>query len=405
LEINFTVTLVVQKYGGSCMASPKLILSVAERIVATRKGSAQVIAVVSAMGGTTDQLLSLAGEISPEPQKRELDMLLTAGERVSMALLAMAINSLGWGAISFTGSQSGIITDDGHGEASIVDVKAHRIRDEIDGGKIVIVAGFQGVSLAKEVTTLGRGGSDLTAVMMAAAFGAERCELYKDVPGVFTADPRIVTSACRISQLSYDELLELIGAGSQVVQDRAVLAAKRFRVPLHIKSGFSDTEGTMVTQEPATGAIGARGVGMRKGVCRITIETSKPSQEAAMQVLAALASARISVHLASAALGSGDSRELTLVVDSGQAKRALEVVKATGRNNAKHGGEMSLVSLVGHRVSSPDLAAKALADLADSDVPVEGVCSTSTTLTCITTPDKADAAARAMHKRIEVEEG
>jgi aspartate kinase len=397
--------LVVQKFGGSCLASPQRILSVADRIAATRKSGTQVIAVVSAMGGTTDRLLALAKEISAEPQKRELDMLLTAGERISMALLSMAINSMGWGAISFTGSQSGIITDDGHGEATIVDVKAHRIRDEIARGRIVIVAGFQGVSLAKEVTTLGRGGSDLTAVRLAAAFAAERCELYKDVAGVFTADPRIVAGARRIERLSYDELIELIGAGSQVVQDRAVLAAKRYQVPLHIKSGFSETEGTMVTREPATGEIGARGVGMRKGVCRMIVETSDPAREGATRILAALASARIPVHLAGAALERGDSKGVTIVVDSEQAERAREVIESTGTAQAVLEDQMSLVSLVGHRVSSPDLAAKALADFIEEDVPVKGVCSTPTSLTCITTLEKTEDAVRALHKRIETEEG
>jgi aspartate kinase len=387
------------------MASPALISSVAERIVAARQAGTRVIVVVSAMGGTTDRLVALAKEITLDPQKRELDMLLTAGERISMALLSMAINALGWSAISFTGSQSGIITDDGHGEASIVEVKAHRIRDEIDRGKVVIVAGFQGVSLAKEVTTLGRGGSDLTAVMLAASFGADRCDLYKDVPGIHTADPRIVPAARRIPRLSYDELLELIGAGSQVVQDRAVLAARRFNVPLYITSGFSETEGTMVTQEPAEGGIRARGVGIRKTVCKIYLETSEPPHDVAAQVLGALASAKIPVHLASVALGGRASEGLTLIVDSEQGGRALEIVKSVGHASATLKGEMSLLSLVGHRTSSPDLAAKALVDLMESDVTVQSVCSTPTAFTCITSPDEAEAAARALHKSIEVEEG
>jgi len=397
------MALVVQKYGGRCLESPERIKAVARRIVATKSDNLDVIVVVSAMGSSTDDLTALARRITAEPAKRELDMLLTAGERISMALLAIAINSLGTHAISFTGSQSGIITDDGHGEARIVGLKAFRIRDEIERGKIVIVAGFQGVSGSKEVTTLGRGGSDLTAVMLAAAFGATRCELYKDVAGVFTADPRMVPGARRIPRLSYGQLLELIGAGSQVVQDRAVRAARRFNVPLYITSGLEETEGTMVTERPAEDGLPARGIGLRKKVAMIRVQPAEDALEAA-DVLASLAAARVPVYLLNSSLCGGD-RYLAVAVDSELAGRALEAINAKAPGRAVMEKEVALLTIVGDKVGSPDLAARALNDLSESGVPVEGVSSTATTLTCMTAPEKCEEGVRVLHDRIRSEEG
>jgi aspartate kinase len=394
------MALVVKKFGGRCLETPQRIKSVARRVVAEKSEGTDVIVVVSAMGGSTDQLMELAMEITPHPQKRELDMLLTAGERVSMALLAIAINSMGWHAISFTGSQSGIITDDGHGEARIVDVKAFRIRDEIERGRIVIVAGFQGVSGSKEVTTLGRGGSDLTAVTLAAAFGATRCELYKDVAGIHSADPRIVPGARRIPELSYGQLLELIGAGSQVVQDRAVLAARRFCVPLYITSGFEETEGSMVTERPANSSFSARGIGLRKNVTMIKLDPVEDLRVTA-QVLASLASARISVYLMNSTTNADGSVAVKLAVDSDAAQQALTAIRESNTGPAEIEKEVALLSLVGDRVGSPDLASKALAKLCECGVPVEGVSSTSTTLTCITSPEKSEDGVRALHTQIE----
>lgn len=398
------MALVVKKFGGRCLETPQRIKAVASRIVAARSEGTDVIVVVSAMGSSTDQLLGLALEITPNPSKRELDMLLTAGERVSMALLAIAINSMGWHAISFTGSQSGIITDDGHGEARIVDVKAFRIRDEIERGKVVIVAGFQGVSGSKEVTTLGRGGSDLTAVTLAAAFGARRCELYKDVAGIHSADPLIVPGARRIPEMSYGRLLELIGAGSQVVQDRAVLAARRFSVPLYITSGFEETEGSMVTESPTEGPFPVRGIGLRKNVTLISIEPAGDLRVTA-RVLTSLAAARVSVYLISSSLSHGAPGPVTLAVDSVLAKHALDAINQSGSGPAKIEKEVALLSLVGDRVGSPDLASKALAKLSECGVPVEGMSSTSTTLTCITSQEKSEDGVRALHAQMEEEQG
>src|SRR4051812_15123481 len=241
------MALVVQKYGGSSVSDAERIKRVAERIVATRRAGNEVVVVVSAMGDTTDELLELAEKVSPLPPGRELDMLLTAGERISMALLAMAIASLGLEARSFTGSQAGVITDSVHGKARIIDVTPGRLRSALDEGSIVIVAGFQGVSQdTKDITTLGRGGSDTTAVAVAAALRAAVCEIYTDVDGVFTADPRIVPNAKRLDTITYEEMLELAASGAKVLMLRCVEYARREGIPVHVRSSYSQLPGTIV---------------------------------------------------------------------------------------------------------------------------------------------------------------
>src|SRR6476619_2981555 len=239
--------LVVQKYGGSSVSGAERIKRVAEPIVATRKAGSDVVVVVSAMGDTTDELLDLAQQVSPLPPGRELDMLLTAGERISMALLAMAIANLGASARSFTGSQAGVITDSVHGKARIIDVTPGRITEAIGKGHIAIVAGFQGVSQdTKDITTLGRGGSDTTAVALAAALGAEVCEIYTDVDGVFSADPRIVPTARQLDHVTYEEMLELAACGAKILHLRCVEYARRYDIPIHVRSSFNDKTGTVV---------------------------------------------------------------------------------------------------------------------------------------------------------------
>lgn len=243
--------LVVQKYGGSSVADAEGIKRVAKRIVEAKKNGHQVVVVVSAMGDTTDELIDLAEQVSPMPAGREFDMLLTAGERISMALLAMAIKNLGHEAQSFTGSQAGVITDSVHNKARIIDVTPGRIRDSVDEGNIAIVAGFQGVSQdKKDITTLGRGGSDTTAVALAAALDAEVCEIYTDVDGVFTADPRVVKKAKKIDWIAFEDMLELAASGSKVLLHRCVEYARRYNIPIHVRSSFSGLQGTWVSSEP-----------------------------------------------------------------------------------------------------------------------------------------------------------
>src|SRR6187431_2730548 len=231
---------VVMKFGGSSVAGPERLKAVAKRIVAAREAGSRVVAVLSAMGDTTDELVALAHEVSPRPDPRELDMLISVGERISCALAAMAIVDLGHQAISLTGSQAGIVTDTVHGKAKIVEVRAKRIHDALDAGRIVLVAGFQGVSTDFDITTLGRGGSDTTAVALAAALGADACEIYTDVDGVFTTDPRILPEARRVSRISYDEMLELASLGAGVMHNRSIEFGKKFGVAIHVRSSFSD---------------------------------------------------------------------------------------------------------------------------------------------------------------------
>jgi aspartate kinase len=260
--------MLVQKFGGSSLADADRIRGVAERVVAVHRGGSRVVVVVSAMGQATDELLRLAAEVSTRPHPREMDMLLTAGERVSMALVAMAIEDLGVPAVSFTGSQAGILTTSQHGEAQIVDVTPFRVSDALDEDKIVIVAGFQGVSPdSKDVTTLGRGGSDTTAVALAAALGADRCEIYTDVDGVFTADPRIVPGARKLDEVGFDDMYEYAAAGAGVLMAASVDYGRRHEVPIHVRSSFHDEPGTWVSAD-----VGRRGfVGVANGVDAVTV--------------------------------------------------------------------------------------------------------------------------------------
>jgi aspartate kinase len=246
------MTAIVQKYGGTSVMDAERIRAVAARVAQTRRAGHDVVVIVSAMGHTTDQFLRLCREVSPNEHPREMDMLLTAGERISMALLAMAIRDLGLEAVSLTGSQAGILTDTVHGRAEIQDVRAFRVKEHLNRGDVVIVAGFQGVSASsKEITTLGRGGSDVTAVAMAAYLQAEACEIYKDVDGVFTADPRVVPGARKLDEVSYEEMAELAAAGAQVLALRSVQYGRRLRVPLHVRSSFHEGEGTWVRDTTA----------------------------------------------------------------------------------------------------------------------------------------------------------
>ena len=248
-ETRIGASTVVMKFGGTSVADPEKIRRVAARLVATKRAGSRVVAVISAMGYHTDELLELAQQVSPRPKPRELDMLISVGERISCALVAMAISDLGTDAISLTGSQAGIVTDTVHGKAKIVEVKAHRIHRELDDERIVLVAGFQGVSTAYDVTTLGRGGSDTTAVALAAALGADACEIYTDVDGVFTADPRIVGEAQKLHAVSYEEMLEMAASGAKVLQLRSVEFARNHGVMVHVRSTFTEEPGTWIKEE------------------------------------------------------------------------------------------------------------------------------------------------------------
>ncbi len=292
------MSVIVQKYGGTSVGEPEKLKRVAQRVVATAAGGHQVCVVVSAMGHTTDELIELAGKVSDDPHPRELDMLLTAGERISMALLSMAINDLGREAVSFTGSQAGIVTDTSHGKARIVEMRATRVQEALDEGKIVIVAGFQGVSTTFDVTTLGRGGSDTTAVALAAALDAEVCEIYTDVTGVFTADPRIVKGARKVSQVTFEEMLELSACGARVLALRSVEYARTHGVKIHVRSSFLPEEGTWVVKEEdmLEQAI-ISGIAHDTGEAKVTIRAVPDQVGVAARTFRALADAGINIDM------------------------------------------------------------------------------------------------------------
>ena len=337
--------LIVQKYGGSSVADAEGLKRVANRIVATKKAGHQVVVVVSAMGDTTDELIDLANQVSPMPHGRELDMLLTAGERISMALLAMAIGNLGHEAQSFTGSQAGVITDSKHGAARIIDVTPGRIQEALKEGAIAIVAGFQGISQdTKDITTLGRGGSDTTAVALAAALEADVCEIYTDVDGVFTADPRVVPSARKLKTVTYEEMLELAASGAKVLHLRCVEYARRFDLPIHVRSSFSNNEGTWVVKDHPEGgdmeqAIIA-GIAHDRSEAKITIVGVPDRTGTAAHIFQAIADAQINIdmivqNVSAAATGLTD---ISFTLPKAEGSKATEIL-----NKIK--GEVGFASL------------------------------------------------------------
>lgn len=337
--------LVVQKYGGSSLSTPDLIQGVARRIADRARDNTRLVVAVSAMGRSTDELLGLAYQIAPEPQQRELDMLLTVGERISMALLSMALNAAGCPAISFTGSQSGIVTNVSHNRALIEEIRAERIKAELARGKVVIVAGFQGVSREKEVTTLGRGGSDTTAVAIAATLGAQQCEIYSDYPGVFTADPRWVRSARPIPHLTYDAMLELAVLGARVLHYRAADIARRYQVPLRLLSSFEDLPGTMVQENTPIEHANATSVTSNTNVSLVRFNAAEPNTLVDLMERIGQSDLQIiSYHRESA----GGRETLALVVDRDDLASLEEIsgsMKSGPTMDVRH--DLATVSVIG----------------------------------------------------------
>ena len=404
------MALVVQKYGGSSVSDAERIKRVAERIVATRKDGHDVVVVVSAMGDTTDELLDLAEQISPLPPGRELDMLLTAGERISMALLAMAIATLGHEARSFTGSQAGVITDSSHGRARIIDVTPGRIRDALDAGRIAIVAGFQGVSQdSKDITTLGRGGSDTTAVALAAALGADACEIYTDVDGVFTADPRIVPNARRLPTLGYQEMLELAACGARILHLRCVEYARRYQVPVVVRSSFSQHPGTTITAEAPVEQAIISGVAHDTSEAKVTVVgvPDKPGEAAA--IFRALAAAEINIDMivqnTSAAATSRTDISFTLPKSDGAAAlAALEQIREqVGFERSLYDDHVGKVSLVGAGMRShPGVSATFFEALAAANVNVEIISTSEIRISVVCRDTEVPGAVRAIHDAFDL---
>jgi aspartate kinase len=405
------VSLVVQKYGGSSLTNADSIKRVARRIVETRKAGHEVCVVVSAMGDTTDELVNLAQQVTPLPPGREMDMLLTAGERISMALLAMAIANLGHTARSFTGSQAGVITDSSHGRARIIDVTPGRIRGALDNGDVAIVAGFQGVSAdSKDITTLGRGGSDTTAVALAAALHADVCEIYTDVDGVFTADPRIVPTARRIVRLSNEEMLEMAASGAKILHLRCVEYARRFDMPIHVRSSFSYREGTLVvahTEDEEGDDVEApiiAGVAHDRSQAKITVVGVPDHPGKAAEIFQACADAEINIDMivqnVSAVETGLTDISFTLPKTDGQvAVQALKRIQpVSGFASLLYDDHIGKLSLVGAGMRShPGVSATFFKALAETGVNIEMISTSEIRVSVITRDDQLDDAVRAVH--------
>jgi aspartate kinase len=411
--------LIVAKFGGSSVADASGILRVAKRIVDTKRAGNEVVVVVSAMGDTTDDLIDLAKQVSPNPPGRELDMLLTAGERISMAVLAMAINDLGFEARSYTGSQAGLITDSTHGKARIVDVTPGRIQEALRENAIPIVAGFQGVSQdTKDITTLGRGGSDLTAVALAAALYADVCEIYTDVDGIFSADPRVVPNARKVPRITYDEMMELAAAGAKVLHLRCVEYAKRFDLPIHVRSSFSDKEGTFVIADLANqskliklsklGAIMEQpiisGVAHDLGDAKITVVgvPDRPGMAAAIFQAVADAGINMDMIVQNVSVRESGATDLTFTCPRGDATKAelalRRIEKVVAFKDIDTDENIGKISLVGAGMRShPGVSATFFKAIADAGVNVEMISTSEIRISVVTRATDAEKAVKAIH--------
>jgi aspartate kinase len=401
--------IVVMKFGGTSVADAERIKRAAKRIVEKREGGYSVVAVLSARGKTTDELIAMAEEVSEHPDARELDMLLSTGERISCALCAMAINDLGHRAISLTGSQAGIVTDESHTKARILDVRADRVRAALAQDHIVLVAGFQGVSTADDVTTLGRGGSDTTAVAVAAALGAAECEIYTDVAGVFTADPRIVPDARMLPYVSFEEMLELSASGAGVLQLRSVEYARNERMRIHCRSSFDDRPGTVVASERENMEKPIiRAVTHSTAEARLTLVGVPDEPGAAARIFEALAEGNVNVDMIdqNVPTSAGGDAEISFTVpreDLRAARSALASVEGDAFSGLATHEEMGKVSIVGAGMRThPGVAATVFRVLADQGINIEMISTSPIKISCVIARDRVEAAVRALHGAFEL---
>jgi len=409
------MSLIVQKYGGTSVADPERMRNVARHIAATRAAGHDLVIVVSAMGKATDNLLQLAHQVSANPPSREMDMLLTTGERISMALLCMALHDVGVDAVSFTGSQVGIITDTVHTKAKILEVKGDRVRAAVADNKVAVVAGFQGISTAKEITTLGRGGSDTTAVALAAALKADSCEIYTDVTGVFTADPRVVPQARKIPVLQFDEMLEMAGAGSKVLALRSVEFARNHDVPIQVRSSFTWEEGTWVVgrhhermknmEEPVIS-----GVVQDASESKLTIlgVPDRPGVSAA--IFEALAAANVNVDMIVQNTSTAGTTDISFTVPKADVKTAEPIVSHIGKElkagGVNHDDDIAKISLVGAGMkTSPGVAAKMFRVLADNGVNIEMISTSTIRVSVVVRSAMMQKAVQALHTAFGLDSG
>jgi aspartate kinase len=405
------VGTVVMKFGGTSVADPERLKAVARRIVASREAGTRVVAVLSAMGKTTDELIDLAHEVSPLPEPRELDMLISVGERISVALAAMAINDLGHEAISLTGSQAGIVTDTVHGKAKIVDIRCQRIHEALDQDTIVLVAGFQGVSTGKEITTLGRGGSDTTAVALAVALGAEACEIYTDVEGVYTADPRLVPGARKLTAISYEEMLEMSASGAKVMALRSVEFARNYGVTLHVRSSFGEGEGTWIREEDERMLEKAiiSGVTHDTTEAKVTIVGVPDRPGVAAAVFRPLADAGVNIDMIVQNVSEHGHATISFTMpktDTAVAEPILqETAREVGATAVLTDPDIAKVSLIGAGMKShPGVAADMFDALAEVGINLEIISTSSIRVSCVVRASDVDRAVQVLHERFGLEE-
>ncbi|MCK5306834.1 MAG: aspartate kinase [Candidatus Omnitrophica bacterium] len=400
--------LIIQKYGGTSVGSVERIKKIAGRIVKTHKKGTRIVVVVSALGGTTDELINLAYQITAAPSEREMDMLISTGEQVSVALLAMAIHKLGREAVSLTGGQVGIVTDTSHTKARIVDINTKRIKAELKNKKIVIVAGFQGVSPEREITTLGRGGSDLTAVALAKVLKADVCEIYTDVKGVYTADPRIVPEARKLSVLSYEEMLELASLGAQVLQSRSIEVAKRYNIPLHVRSSFLEAEGTRITKEvKMMEGVLVSGIALNKNEAKITICDVPDKPGVAARIFKEIASGNVNIDMIVQNTSRTGSTDISFTVEKTELSRATKVIKKVvsivGAGGVIQDNDIAKISVVGVGMRShAGVAARMFGSLGEAGINIETISTSEIKISCLIKKDKAEMAVKILHKEFDL---
>lgn len=409
------MALIVQKFGGTSVADPERIRAVADHVAYTQKHGNQVVVVVSAMGKTTDNLLSLAHQVSSTHPGREMDMLLTTGERISMSLLCMALAGVGVDAVSFTGSQVGIITDTVHTKAKILEIQGDRVREALNAGKVAVVAGFQGVSTDHEITTLGRGGSDTTAVALAAALNADVCEIYTDVTGVFSADPRIVPQARKLARLNFEEMLEMAGAGSKVLALRSVEFARNHNVPLHVRSSFTWEHGTMVTGDHTEGDLSMEepiisGVVHDASESKVTVAGVPDRPGVSATLFEPLANANVNVDMIVQNTSKAGFTDISFTVPKADMKVAEEIVSRVAKEikaeGVSHEADIAKISLVGAGMkTSPGVAAKMFRVLADNGVNISMISTSTIRISVVVASQDMELAVRSLHTAFDLDSG
>ncbi|MCK5329646.1 MAG: aspartate kinase [Candidatus Latescibacteria bacterium] len=404
------MSLIVQKYGGSSVATPALIQRVAKRVVTARRAGNDLVVVVSAMGKTTDGLVALAEEITDRPSNREMDMLLSSGERISMTLLSMAIGAMGCEAISLTGSQCGIITDTAHRRARIMEIKGDRIVSALSEGKVVIVAGFQGVSLDREVTTLGRGGSDRTAVALAYRLKAELCEIYTDVDGVFTADPRLVPNARKLDTISSDEMLELASSGAKVMEAKSVEFANKYNVTIHVRSSFNEQPGTIIKREDTMmEQVLVRGIAHELKEAKVTFRGVPDQPGVVAEIFSRLSDANVNVDMIVQNVSESGITDVSFTVQKADIRIAIGICEGVrdrvGAKNLSADEEIAKVSVIGVGMRSHSgVAAKMFQTLADEKINIEMISTSEIRISCVIQASEVERAVCALHAAFELEE-